>query len=185
MKKIQIALILVIAINIVVHGQTNLDKSEIKGESLTEWKSLVDEKFEIQYPSDWVVDQSGQMGISFLLFSPLSDESDNFKENVNLLIQDLAGYDLTLDGFVDLSENQIKTLATDGEIILSDRIKDDKVEHHKIIYTGKQGIYELKFEQYYWVIEDKAYVLTLTCENNQFDNYQKIGEEILNSFEIK
>jgi len=131
MKKIQIALILILAINVVVLGQSNLYKSENKEESPTptEWKSLTNEKFEIQYPSDWVVDQSGQMGISFFLFSPLSDESDNFKENVNLLIQDLAGYDLTLDGFVDLSENQIKTLATDGEIILSDRIKDDKVEH--------------------------------------------------------
>jgi len=27
--------------------------------------------------------------------------------------------------------------------------------------------------------------LTLTCEQNQFDNYKEIGERIMNNFKIK
>jgi hypothetical protein len=41
---------------------------------------------------------------------------------------------------------------------------------------------DLKFEQYYWVINEKAFVLTLTCEEDQFKNYKEVGEKILNSF---
>jgi len=185
MKKIQKLLVLILAINAIVCGQSQSGKSENQDSISAEWKLLIDDKFEIKYPSDWDVDKNGQMGTSFFLFSPLSDESDKFKENVNLLIQDLTGHNLTLDQFVELSNNQIKTMVTDGQIILSDRITDDEIEYQKIIYSGKQGIFDLKFEQFYWVLDDKAYVLTLTCENSQFNKYQKIGEEILNSFVIK
>jgi hypothetical protein len=32
------------------------------------------------------------------------------------------------------------------------------------------------------VIDNKAYVLILTCEQNKFANYKETGEKILNSF---
>ena len=55
----------------------------------------------------------------------------------------------------------------------------------KVIYNDDQGIYKLKFEQYYWVKKEKAYVLTLTCEIDQFEQYIETGEEIMNSFRLK
>ena len=67
-------------------------------------------------------------------------------------------------------------MITDGNIIESKRITTEPLNYQKVIYTGKQGIYNLKFEQYYWVVDDKAYILTLTCEESQFDNYQATGE---------
>jgi len=48
-----------------------------------------------------------------------------------------------------------------------------------------QGRYELKVEQYYWVVNKEAYVLTFTSETSEYDNYQQVGESILNSFKIK
>lgn len=149
------------------------------------WKLIAHESYNIEYPSDWEHDESGQMGSSFILFSPLSDESDNFKENVNLLIQDLSAYELTLDQYVEVSEEQIKTLVTDSNILLSERNREREIDFHKMIYTGKQGIFILKFQQFYWLINKKAYVLTLTCKESEYDKYLDIGERILNSFELK
>ena len=68
---------------------------------------------------------------------------------------------------------------------MSDRKEKNEQEYQRIIYTGKQGEFNLKFEQYYWVIDEKAYVLTLTCEEDEFENYQETGETILNSFVLK
>lgn len=59
------------------------------------------------------------------------------------------------------------------------------MDYNSRIYSGKQGMFDLQFEQYYWVINKKAYVLTLTCTIEQFDNYQEIGEAIMDSFEVK
>jgi len=185
MKRIQIILLLAITLNIIACGQSQVKKSENRTGESTEWQSLSEDKFEISHPSNWEVNKSGQMGTSFILFSPLSHDSDKFKENVNLLIQDLNGHDLNLDQYVEISEGQIKTLVTNGKIISSERQKNDEQEYQKMIYTGKQGIYDLKFEQYYWVIDNKAFVLTLTCEEKEFNNYLSTGERILNSFKLK
>ena len=150
----------------------------------TEWKTLKENNYTINYPSDWELNQSGTMGMSFILLSPLSSEEDSFRENVNLLIQDLAGYNLDLDSYSELSTNQIKTMVTEGKLIVNERLMKNGQEFQKVIYSGKQGVYNLKFEQYYWVVNGNAYVLTLTCEIDQFDAFSEMGEKILNSFKL-
>ena len=150
-----------------------------------EWNSLAENNYSIQYPNDWEVNKSGLMNTSFILLSQLTSQTDQFRENVNLIIQDLKGLNIDLDKYVVLSESQVKTMITDGNIISSDRVKNKEFEFQKVIYTGKQGIFELKFEQYYFIHNDKAYVLTLTCEENEFNTYKIIGEKILDSFSIE
>tara|TARA_B110001469_G_C9483296_1_gene242192 strand:- start:192 stop:749 length:558 start_codon:yes stop_codon:yes gene_type:complete len=185
MKRKQIIFLLTITISIIACGQSQEGINKKKTEESTEWQSLSEDKFEISHPSNWTINKSGQMGMSFSLTSPLSNTSDKFRENVNLIIQDLTGYDLDLEKYVELSVGQIKTLVTNGKIISNKRQKNDNQEYQKTIYTGKQGIYDLKFEQYYWVIDNKAFVLTLTCEEKRFNSYQTTGVRILNSFKLK
>ncbi len=153
-------------------------------EQTEDWNTIKKNSYSIDYPKDWEINESGQMGTSFILFSPLTSQKDQFKENVNLLVQDLTGYNLDLDGYVEISEGQIKTMITNGKIIESTRVTEQTLDFHRVIYTGKQGNFNLKFEQYYWVVGDKAFVLTLTCEESQFDDYKLTGEKILNSFKL-
>ena len=151
----------------------------------TSWKKIDKANYLIQYPSDWELNESGQMGTSFILFSPLESDKDKFKENVNLLIQDLSGYNLDLNKYTDMSVKQIKTMIPNSTLIESKRIKTSSQEYQRLIYTGDQSSFHLKFEQYYWVKNNKAYVLTLTCEQNKFSKYKVVGERILNSFRLK
>jgi hypothetical protein len=92
---------------------------------------------------------------------------------------------IDLGKYVEISEGQIKTMITSGVIVESKRQKSGDYDFQKILFTGKQGIFDLKFEQYYFVDKQKAYVLTLTCEINEFDQYKETGEKILNSFKLK
>lgn len=48
------------------------------------------------------------MGTSLIILSPLESEKDTFRENVNLLIQDLTGLDIGLDQYTKISEDQMK-----------------------------------------------------------------------------
>ena len=178
MIRSSITLLLFLALGSFVYGQSEPVVA-------SEWKTLDEEGFTISYPADWELDQSGSMGVSFFLFSPLSDSSDDFRENINLLIQDLTGYELDLDQYTELSVEQVKTMMTDGEILLSEKLGEEGSEYQRIIYTGIQGNYDLKFEQFYWVIGKQAYVLTLTCKRSEFDQYQATGEKILRSFILK
>lgn len=165
--------ILFLIMNLSVFGQTN------------DWNTLNEKNYSIEYPSDWEINKSDQMGTKFILFSQLTSNNDQFKENVNLIVQDLTGHNIDLNQYVEISENQIKSMITDGNIISSERVKKDEKEFQRVIYTGKQGIYDLQFEQYYWVENNNAYVLTLTCEVTAFTDFKNTGEKILNSFEIR
>ena len=83
-----------------------------------EWKDFDEEQYQLKYPSNWTVDQSGKIGTSVIFFSPSSDEADKFNENVNLIIQDLSGFDVTLDQYVKVSEGQVESVITDGKILM-------------------------------------------------------------------
>jgi hypothetical protein len=151
----------------------------------TQWKRHDTKEFSITYPEDWELDLSGQMGSSFLLFSNLTDAEDNFRENVNLMIQDLSGQPMNLNQFIELSENQVRTLITDGQLELSKRHTKDEREFHEFVYTGTQGLYKLKFMQYCWVESNQAKVLSFTAEQDQFDLFAETAGGIMKSFEIK
>ena len=125
-------------------------KSDKQTKVFDGWKTLTENNYSIKYPESWELSKSNLMGTNFILFSPLTSKLDNFKENVNLLIQDLTGQDLNLTKYVEISESQVKTIITDGNILESERISNRDIIYHKLIYTGKQGVYELKFEQYFW-----------------------------------
>ena len=88
---------------------------------------------------------------------------------------------MDLADFVKLSEGQIRTMMTDANILTSEGRKD----FHEIVYTATTGIFKLKFYQRYWVTNNTAYILTFTAESDQYQNYQTVAQQIIDTFRIK
>jgi hypothetical protein len=149
------------------------------------WKTVTTDAYTIRYPSTWTLDNSGRMGMTLQIFSALSSPDDKFRENVNLVIQDLSGQPVKkLDQYMLLSENQIKTMLADPEILSCERSNRDGQEFQNIQYTAKQGIYKLRFQQYCTIKNEKAYVLTFTCVADEFEKYREVGGKIMDSFKL-
>lgn len=179
MKHTRPYLFVILIISLAACGQSTEEKEKAN------WKTLNKNEYSIQYPNDWNLDMSGMSGTSFVLFSELTSEEDKFGENVNLIVQNLEGQNIDLQEFVEISEEQVKSLITNSQITESEtQIKNNR-ELHSIKYSGDQGIFKLIYKQYYWVKDEQAYILTLTCEADQFEDYKEIGEQIMNSFQIK
>ncbi len=176
---------LILLTSILLFISCNNKAMEISEKDKIEWKVLDEKEYSISYPTSWELDQSGLHGSSFFLFSKLNSENDSFRENINLLIQNLSGLNMDLDKFANLSENQINAMVTNGKMIENERLKSKGIEFQKMIYTSEQNNRQLQFEQYYWVKDDQAYILTFTAEENQFYAYQKLVEKILDSFKLK
>jgi hypothetical protein len=154
--------------------------------SLRDMNLLEQSNYSIIHPADWEVNLDKPLGVEFIVLSPLSFENDKFRENINLVIQDLSKYDIDLDKYTELSVNQINTMVTNSVLIESKRIsKSDNEYFQRVIYSGDQGLFKLKFEQYYFVVDKKAYVLTFTGEQSEFDKHKESAEETMNSFMIK
>jgi len=164
-----------------IYAQTSTKPGTL---TVSKWKKFEAKNYVIQYPDKWDLDTSKQFGTAFILFSPLESPKDQFKENVNLLSQSLQGQNIDLDQLSEMTLEQLKKMITNPVIIENKRIKEGNKEYQRMIYTGEQGAYHLKWEQYYMIINDNAYVLTLTCEQTKFAMYQPMGERILNSFTV-
>ncbi|WP_143569788.1 hypothetical protein [Tenacibaculum agarivorans] len=137
--------------------------------------------YEISYPKSWQLDTTGQMDSSFILFSGL-DADDKFNENVNLTIQNLKGKDFTMESFVELSLSQIKRMIPNGKVI--ENSFNAAKNRQEVIWSGdiQQA---LKFKQYYYFKDEKAYILTLTTLPETFLQFETTGNNILNSFQLK
>jgi hypothetical protein len=126
------------------------------------------------------------MGTELFLFAPLENNSDKFRENINLLIQNIAGYGLSLDAYIKISEQQIQSeLVKDGVLLSSERMKKDGREFQKMVFAMTQGNLKLKILQHAFIVNGNAYVLTFTAEVDKFDYYKNIASDALNSFTIK
>jgi len=178
--------ILSLLLTLISCGQSTVKKEnkEAKIQRIEGWELLKAEDYSIQYPKEWELNESGQMGTSFILFSALENDEDQFRENMNLIVQDLQGRSVDLDAFTEISEEQVKSMMTNCTLYESKRIKKGSQEYHKLIYSADQGAFSLKFEQLYWIENDKAYILTLTCEQSKFSSFKEVGEKILNSFSL-
>ena len=182
MKQIVIAFLV---LSMMACGQSTKVEEAPKENLNKNWNTFTQANYSVSYPSVWELNQSGDMGTSFIIFSPKESEQDNFRENVNLLIQDLTGKNIDLDKYTQISEGQIKTLAVNSTIVESKDLASGEMKYHKMVYTSDQGSFHLKYEQYYWVLSEIAYVLTFTTEQSTFNTFKETGEKIMNSFKFQ
>jgi hypothetical protein len=139
-------------------------------------------EFKISYPTNLKLDESGKNGMIFILLTDKSNSTDNFAENINLMTQDLSQLDINLDKYVQISEKQI----TDrGKLFESKRIKKNRTEYQRLIYELYVNKFDLKFLQYYFVKNKKAYLLTFSCKKEEFEKYLKNIETVMKSFILK
>lgn len=145
-------------------------------------KILEETKYKITYPDDWQLDQSGIMGTSFILFSPRTDSTDLFRDNVNLMVQDLKGAEreISIQEFLEVSVAQINMMITNVSKIDTE-IKDGKA---KLEYTGTQGKVNIHYNQLCVIEQNVAYILTFTSAIESYERWKKIGHEMLNSFQF-
>ncbi|XLS29851.1 hypothetical protein ACJD0Z_03275 [Flavobacteriaceae bacterium M23B6Z8] len=144
--------------------------------------TLKDSLYQISYPENWQIDQSGSRGTAFIIYMPSPGEVAGFKDNINLMVQDLTGYDLDLQGFTDLSLKQLEQMIKGVEVVSNDRKNDGNHDYQRLVFSSFQAGFDLKFEQRYWVIGKKAYVLTVTYLQKNASAQEPIIEKVFDTF---
>jgi hypothetical protein len=181
MKNFYIPMVMFLSIAVV--GCNSTGKHSLPQTSA--WKSIDSKTYSISYPKDWVKESGEQFGTEFMLMSARTSPNDDFKENVNLVVQDFENSGIDLKKYAEISELQIIGNMDSARILSSKASKEHGEAVHKIIYTATFDKRPLKFEQWCWMKGTSVFVLTLTCETDQFDAYKEVGEEILGSFRLK
>ncbi|MDG0812547.1 PsbP-related protein [Cohnella rhizosphaerae] len=136
-----------------------------------------DDGYSIQYPKDWTV-QTDIQGVSAAFLSPADGDSDPFKENVTLVVQELGGAATgSLDQYAAETQKALEKMITNFKLVSSE--KSDADHAFFLEYTGTQGQFDLHWQQAAIIDDDKAYIVTYTAEPGNVEKYQDtVGEMI-------
>src|SRR4030066_1335779 len=139
-------------------------------------------KVKISYPQTWKL-VSTEENI-FAIQSPKESVSDTFQENLNLVMNDLSGQQLTLDAYKDLAIESIRQAIMDFSLIEFGPATLAKNPAYKIVFTGTADKHKLKFMQVFTAKNDISYVLTFAFEVDAFTEYLDTAQRMLDTFEI-
>ncbi|MEX2590372.1 MAG: hypothetical protein WD334_09205, partial [Chitinophagales bacterium] len=150
------------------------------------WKKLERMDYELHYPEAWQFSESGEVDTRFILLAPNVLENDSFRENINLVVQDLSEinheFDLTM--YAEISKSQILSMVKNVQLIKAQYNERNGQRYYEICYAGDKEEFELKWLQYYWVIEQEAFVLTYTADQSDFDKFSTAAFKIMDAFKI-
>lgn len=182
MKLVNSLGIVILSIVLLACGNSNNKNSN---NPYAKFKLFETNDYSIQFSNTWRLDTTGYMGTDFAIFSRQTSLLDKFIENVNLQTTNITDSTLDLTQFKRLQEEKIKDKAVDFELIESKMITDNNQEYYKLIFTKKESIFILKTIQYYWLANNKAYVLSFACKANEFKKYEETGMLMMDSFKLK
>lgn len=162
------------------------ESSKKESQPTAKWKTIDAPDYSIQYPKEWKRETGEKFGSEFMLMSARTSPKDDFKENIGLLILEFSSDSgIDLEKYAEISEEQVLESIENAKILSSKSSLNHGQNMRKTDFTASFDDRALKFTRHYWKKKNKVYVLTLTCEADQFDEYKDVGEAIMASFRLK
>jgi hypothetical protein len=139
-------------------------------------------QFSIDVPQNWQLIENYNNQAALVAIAPRTDATDDFSENVNVIVDltDLTG--VTTDYYRDLSAEGIKAALTANiDSITTDTLPNGLVAGI-IHYTHNTNDFSLKVITYLFIIENKGYVITCTAKKEDFADNLALFTKICSTF---
>lgn len=139
--------------------------------------------FSLCHPVDWSAKED-VMGARVALVPAEETTEHDFAANMNVYTEQVPeGTDL--DTYVDAAREQVQRLVTGLEFESSRTIAAEPPTH-ELVYTGQQGVYELRWQQRIVLDGDTAYVLTYTADpDEEGEPSAETVDAVFGSFEVR
>jgi len=112
---------------------------------------------------------------------PLEDESDEFRENVNVIGEQLPR-EMTLDQYTDQAQKMRQKMMTDYEKIDDQHVQLGEREAAFVEFTHRMGQVRVHATQYCLVDGERAYFITNSAEPGRFDQHRDKFEQVVATF---
>ena len=131
----------------------------------------------------WELKENNNQTLLFLR----SEDNPTFKSNVNIMVQDLTNNPMTLEGYHQVTIDQINSVLGEKALVSSQDKGIAFTSGKQIVYVmekapGNPKIVNLKINQAYILKDNKAYLLTFTTTIKRYAGELKKFEEILKAF---
>lgn len=157
------------------------------GQSRTgsERKTIIRGAYVVNYPADWEADFSLVSGTDIMFLAPSESAESVLRANVSLTVQTLPSSEITLPVFVQRSESQIRNIAMDQEILISEQGMNGGMPFHRVVFNQVLDSILLRREQHYIVSGRHAYVLTYSAAVSNSFRFTEDAIKIMKSFRLQ
>lgn len=137
--------------------------------------------YDLTAPVGWELDTTGKMNTSMILFTPADSTNDYFKENINLILDDVSANNLSIDAYVEQAVGMIREFITDLEQL---EVKKEG-EDYWLTYLGRQGTLKASYYQRIMVKDGRAYILTYTSIDGKPSKSHALAQEVIRRFQLR
>jgi hypothetical protein len=143
-----------------------------------------DGSYQIDAPDGWEKKENRENGIhSTIIFSPLENAADNFKDNVNVVTEKVPSqYDL--DAYVNTSLANIGKYLTAFREINRSETTVNGIPARVINYNHNMQGYTFDVMVYLLLKNNIAYIITCSTKKGDMEKYRTDFQSIANSFKI-
>ena len=142
-----------------------------------------DKKFgyQLEYPGTYTIKT---MGSATVFSSIVEDRTFAFSPNVNVVVIDLGAVPVDLDIFYRQSRDAVEKSL--GAVTFLEEKKETLAgqKAYRLIYKSRQMKAEFKFMQLLCIRGNRAYLLTYTALQEQYDKFLKAAQSIMQSFQF-
>lgn len=141
--------------------------------------------FALKYPAAWSFAEN-QGGAAAIFYSPKENALDIFRENVNIVIQDISQNPMGLDKYTETAITQMQAVfGTNLEILDSSPTSIDNRPAHQFVFIGKGPDGNLQYQCRWTLAGTTAYQITYTAIATGYQRHLAEAERILGSFRIR
>lgn len=141
-----------------------------------------DKGYSIVFPKNWEMKEKF-MGLDVFALSPLEGDKDAFRENVNIITEDLSN-PMSLDEYYSMGLVNLKTLLADFKEIDSGTIDVNGIPMKWIVYDHRMGEVRARVLQFIAVKDRRAFVITFSAMPDDFAKYRPAFEQIGKTFKF-
>jgi len=161
-------------------NQSPISLSELSGNNFKTFQNPL-QGFMVTYPQNWEpITQNYQNQIINGFLAPLDDQTDLFRENLNVII-DTFQSPILLETYYQWNLSQLKNFP-DIQFLKNYDGTLSSLPSKILVYTRLQNGKGFTFSQVYAVRGNKGCVLTFTAESDKYQKYQPIFQQILSRF---
>ena len=148
---------------------------------LTTYSNRV-EGFRVDLPDTWE-SREGFMGTKVIALSPQEGSSDTFRENVNVVTEQLQ-FPMTEKEYTQASLSAMEKFLTDFQLEKRGVFEADKGKISYFIYSHRQGVFRLKVLAGLAVSGSRGYAVSFTAPVETFAKWKPTFERILLTFHL-
>jgi eukaryotic-like serine/threonine-protein kinase len=145
--------------------------------------TLARSTYSVKYPAPWTIEGEADAKQFTIKAAPDSGVTDNFIENLNMVINDLNS-PMNAQQYAEFSKGYLPQKIKQFTVLESAKGNLGKDSWY-MVFKGIQYGKKLQWKQYYIVKGNKVHILTFTGEATRYKQYLKTVNTMMSSYTIK